>query len=92
MSNPSIFLFFTFVIFPALCVSRVFVCVDGESSYVFRFATIFGDHMVLQQAPHEAVIWGYSPDCLNVTVTFNSAKTDATIVHCKCTIVCVWST
>lgn len=29
--------------------------------YEFHFASYFGDHMVLQRAPHRSVIWGYGP-------------------------------
>ena len=50
--------------------------------YKFRFSTIYGDHMVLQQAPHMAVVWGYIPNCQKVTVTFNGKTMDATIVQC----------
>lgn len=39
--------------------------------------------MVLQQAPHKAGLWGYTPGCQNVTVTFNGAKMDTTIVNCE---------
>lgn len=28
----------------------------------FSFATYYNDHMVLQQAPRQAVVWGYFPD------------------------------
>lgn len=28
----------------------------------FAFASYYNDHMVLQQAPQKAVIWGYYPD------------------------------
>lgn len=36
----------------------------------FRFSNIYGDHMVLQQAPHQANVWGYTTDCLD-TITVN---------------------
>ena len=31
----------------------------SESAATFRFANIYGHHMVLQQAPRCAVIWGF---------------------------------
>ena len=52
--------------------------------YKFRFSTIYGDHMVLQQAPHVAVVWGYIPNCQKVTVMFNGKTMDATIMQCTC--------
>jgi len=30
-----------------------------NSSSVFRFANIYGDHMVLQMKPFSAVVWGF---------------------------------
>lgn len=44
-------------------------------SYNFRFASYYGDHMVLQRAPHKAVVWGYGPvisDNTTVKVTLTS--------------------
>nr|XP_015192868.1 PREDICTED: sialate O-acetylesterase isoform X1 [Lepisosteus oculatus] len=35
----------------------------------FRFASYYGDHMVLQKAPQRAVVWGYGEDAAEVTVT-----------------------
>ncbi|XP_010891583.2 sialate O-acetylesterase isoform X2 [Esox lucius] len=37
---------------------------DGE----FRFASYYGDHMVLQKAPERAVLWGFGPDDAKVTI------------------------
>ena len=31
----------------------------SESAAVFRFANIYGSHMVLQKAPQRARIWGF---------------------------------
>ena len=40
-----------------------------------RMATIYGDHMVLQQAPAMANIWGYVTECdSTLTATFNGMK------------------
>ena len=36
----------------------------------FRFSNIYGDHMVLQQAPQQANVWGYTSDCED-TITVN---------------------
>uniref|UniRef100_A0A3Q2DCX3 Sialic acid acetylesterase n=1 Tax=Cyprinodon variegatus TaxID=28743 RepID=A0A3Q2DCX3_CYPVA len=33
-----------------------------------RFASYYGDHMVLQKSPQRAVLWGYGPDGEKVTV------------------------
>ena len=32
---------------------------SSENSSVFRFANIYGSHMVLQKAPQRAIIWGF---------------------------------
>ncbi|XP_069138669.1 sialate O-acetylesterase-like [Argopecten irradians] len=32
-----------------------------HSNQNFQFATYYGDHMVLQRAPKQAVVWGYHP-------------------------------
>jgi len=34
-----------------------------------RFASYYGDHMVLQKAPERAVVWGYGPEGEQVNVT-----------------------
>ena len=33
------------------------------------FASSVGDHAVLQQAPAQAVVWGFAPAALGVTLT-----------------------
>lgn len=40
------------------------VCVGGE----VRFASYYGDHMVLQKSPEKAVVWGYGPEGSLITV------------------------
>ena len=36
-----------------------------------RIASVYGDHMVLQQAPARAIIWGYVTECdSELTATF----------------------
>ncbi|XP_055736812.1 sialate O-acetylesterase-like [Salvelinus fontinalis] len=40
----------------------------GVKNGGFRFASYYGDHMVLQKAPERAVLWGYGPDDAEVTV------------------------
>ena len=37
--------------------------------------------MVLQQAPHQANLWGVVPGCGSVTVMFDGRKYAATIIH-----------
>lgn len=47
----------------------------------FRFSTIYGDHMVLQQAPNQANLWGYTPDCEDqVTVHFDDKDYQASVI------------
>ncbi|KAM6946328.1 sialate O-acetylesterase [Aplochiton taeniatus] len=49
----------------------------------FRFASYYGDHMVLQKAPERAVLWGYGPVAGKVTVTLSGSgfnKTETTVV------------
>ncbi|XP_034459258.1 sialate O-acetylesterase [Hippoglossus hippoglossus] len=36
-----------------------------------RFASYYGDHMVLQRSPERAVLWGYGPDGGHVTVSLS---------------------
>uniref|UniRef100_UPI003AAFAC71 sialate O-acetylesterase n=1 Tax=Centroberyx gerrardi TaxID=166262 RepID=UPI003AAFAC71 len=36
-----------------------------------RFASYYGDHMVLQKAPERAVLWGYGPEGAQVTVSLS---------------------
>ncbi|XP_028397803.1 sialate O-acetylesterase-like [Dendronephthya gigantea] len=38
---------------------------------VFRFASVFGNHMVLQQAPKRAIVWGYGEIDQKVKVFHN---------------------
>ena len=53
--------------------------VGGQTT--FRFASIYGDHMVLQQAPLKANLWGYVPlaQCGGIKVTFSGKSIDATV-------------
>ena len=47
----------------------------------FRFSTIYGDHMVLQQAPNQANVWGYTSECEDkVTINFNQNDYPATML------------
>lgn len=41
-----------------------YLCADGE----LRFASYYGDHMVLQRTPEKAALWGYGPEGMAVTV------------------------
>ena len=34
---------------------------SGPPLYDFQFGSMFANDMVLQRAPHKAVIWGYGP-------------------------------
>ena len=55
------------------CFFILFAVVFGEvrSEDVFRFSNAFGDHMVLQQAPKRASIWGYGEVGQEVLVIFS---------------------
>ncbi|KAK9520605.1 hypothetical protein VZT92_020478 [Zoarces viviparus] len=43
-----------------------------------RFASYYGDHMVLQKSPESAVLWGYGPECAQVTVTLSGPSQQKT--------------
>ena len=47
------------VIFVALSVSGAFNVVESARADTFRFANIYGDHMVLQMEPLVAAVWGF---------------------------------
>ena len=49
----------------------------GMATAQFRFANTLGDHMVLQQAPHEAIVWGFGTagEAVSVTSSFHSGQT-----------------
>ena len=60
--------------------SFISLTVSAQPS-VFRFSTIYGDHMVLQQAPNQANVWGYTSDCADkVTVNFDQNDYPATMI------------
>ncbi|XP_026171215.1 sialate O-acetylesterase [Mastacembelus armatus] len=42
---------------------------DSDGS--LRFASYYGDHMVLQKSPERAVLWGYGPEGAQVTVSLS---------------------
>ena len=52
----------------------------------FRFANIYGNHMVMQRGPASANIWGYVPDCSAVSVTFNNQQLPAKILPASSSI------
>ncbi|XP_070684761.1 sialate O-acetylesterase [Pempheris klunzingeri] len=51
-----------------LCVVFILVASIHDSAGQLRFASYYGDHMVLQRAPEKAVLWGYGPEGASVTV------------------------
>ena len=53
---------------------------DTGAASDLRFANYYGDHMVLQRAPASAIVWGYEPDCDDVSVNFNKATVKADIM------------
>ncbi|XP_041850929.1 sialate O-acetylesterase isoform X2 [Melanotaenia boesemani] len=53
-----------------ICAAIIFAslrCCDGN----LRFASYYGDHMVLQKSPQRAVLWGYGTDGAQVTVSLS---------------------
>ena len=38
-----------------------FPSVSAKAALQFQFAKYYASHMVLQRAPHQAVVWGYGP-------------------------------
>uniref|UniRef100_A0A8C3HBQ7 Sialic acid acetylesterase n=1 Tax=Chrysemys picta bellii TaxID=8478 RepID=A0A8C3HBQ7_CHRPI len=44
---------------------------DPRGGVTFRFASYYGDHMVLQKKPAGAVVWGYGEAGANVTVSLS---------------------
>lgn len=57
------------------------VCVSIDAANDLRFANYYGDHMVLQRAPASAIVWGYEPDCDDVSVAFNGATVKADLIQ-----------
>lgn len=52
-------------------------CSDAQ----LRFASSYGDHMVLQKSPAKAVLWGYAPEGTHINVSLaGSSRQDATAV------------
>ncbi|XP_054469024.1 sialate O-acetylesterase [Anoplopoma fimbria] len=43
-----------------------------------RFASYYGDHMVLQKSPESAVLWGYGPEGTQVTITLSGPSKQKT--------------
>ena len=56
---------YIFILFALVCGQ-----IQGDT-IVFRFADIFGSHMVLQQAPKRSSIWGYGEVGQEVVVLFS---------------------
>ncbi|KAJ8257123.1 hypothetical protein COCON_G00192750 [Conger conger] len=50
------------------------VAVRLNTADEFRFASYYGDHMVLQKAPERAVLWGYGANGSKVSVTVTSGE------------------
>ena len=62
--------------------------VGSKSANVFRFANIYGDQMVLQQAPKQAMIWGFGEIGQQVSLHLstdeqNSSPYSAAVTKCK---------
>lgn len=46
---------------------------------LFRFSTMYGDHMVLQRAPKHATVWGFGEPHSNVVVTVDGHAVGTTV-------------
>ena len=59
----------------SLAVLLVASAVAGQTA-ALGFATSYGDHMVLQQGPKQAVVWGHCGDagCAKITITLSSSS------------------
>eukprot|EP00731_Ephydatia_muelleri_P021229 Em0013g956a len=66
---------------------------QAMAANTFRFANMFGDHMVLQRAPRSANIWGYvgvtSGGCDQISVVFNGRTATAKLIQDNSTM-CRW--
>uniref|UniRef100_A0A3Q3F657 Sialate O-acetylesterase-like n=1 Tax=Labrus bergylta TaxID=56723 RepID=A0A3Q3F657_9LABR len=49
-----------------LFVLFVLLLSSHEADGILRFASYYGDHMVLQKSPERAVLWGYGPEDAHV--------------------------
>ena len=68
-----------YVIVFLLSLLHVNDCVFRRANDKFAFASYYGDHMVLQRGPQQAILWGYGPSPgSNVTVLL-SGKTSITV-------------
>lgn len=52
------------------CTKSDYLRVDGK----LRFASYYGDHMVLQKSPEKAVLWGYGPEGAVITVYLSGPR------------------
>ncbi|KAM6988355.1 sialate O-acetylesterase-like [Tautogolabrus adspersus] len=53
---------------PTLFVLFILLLFNHEADGILRFASYYGDHMVLQKSPERAVLWGYGPEGAQVTL------------------------
>ncbi|CAJ1065841.1 sialate O-acetylesterase [Xyrichtys novacula] len=56
-----------------LFVVLIVVACTGSDD-VLRFASYYGDHMVLQRSPERAVLWGYGPEGAQVTLYLSGPR------------------
>ncbi|KAK9520604.1 hypothetical protein VZT92_020477 [Zoarces viviparus] len=62
----------------SLCVVLILVASLHDCEGALRFASYYGDHMVLQKSPESAVLWGYGPEGAQVTVTLSGPSQQKT--------------
>lgn len=59
-----------------------------NSSSAFRFANIYGDHMVLQAKPFSAMVWGFGEIGQTVDVRLGSTVHTTKVIRGKCYLGC----
>ncbi|XP_034556643.1 sialate O-acetylesterase [Notolabrus celidotus] len=68
----------------SLCVVFILLLSYHGSHGILRFASYYGDHMVLQKSPERAVLWGYGPEGAQVTLLLSGPiKQKASAVNVK---------
>lgn len=73
-NQPATIYYYIVVVVHTLSIS---LCPDAT----LRFASSYGDHMVLQKSPARAVLWGFAPEGTQINVSLSGTpRQDATAV------------
>lgn len=56
----------------------------NSATGTFRFANIYGDHMVLQAKPFSAMVWGFGEIGQTVDVRFGNEFLEAKVIEGLC--------